>query len=89
MGHGAQHVDVRLTVLELDAALIRTVDAGEHGGGGEQGLRRDGVGQRARATEPAILDQRDLSAERCGGRCGRIASWTTTENHVTHDRSVP
>ena len=81
---GAQQVDARAAVLEDEAARLGALDLGHRRGDLEQRLRRDAVGHRPVAAERHAVDDRDLGAERGGGRGGGVAGRAGSEDQEAH-----
>ena len=86
---GAQQVDARAAVLEDEAARLGALDLGHRRGDLQQRLRRDAVGHRPVAAERHAVDDRDLGAERGGGRRGGVAGRAGSEDQEAHVLTVP
>ena len=81
---GAQQVDARPAVLEDEAARLGAIDLGHRRGDLEQRLRRDAVRHRPVAAERHAVDDRDLGAERGGGRGGGVSGRAGSEDQEAH-----
>ena len=81
---GAQQVDARAPVLEDDAARLGALDLGHRRGDLQQRLGRDAVRHRPVAAERHAVDDRDLGAERGGGRGGGVAGRAGSEDQEAH-----
>ena len=82
--HGAQQIHVRAPVLEDDAARLRALDLGHRRGHLQQRLGRNAVGHRPVAAQRHAVDDRDLGAQRGGGRGGGIAGRAGSQDHEAH-----
>jgi hypothetical protein len=65
----------------LEAERRRVADRGHGAGGGDEGLRRDAVGEHAGATQPVPLDDGDLGPELCGDQGGLVAGRSPADDH--------